>query len=36
MADDKPTRFFRENLPTDTPERRRPGRKRKPQPPADS
>jgi RNA polymerase primary sigma factor len=29
LTDDRPSRFFRENQPTDTPERRRPGRKRK-------
>jgi RNA polymerase primary sigma factor len=35
MVDDKPTRFFRENQPAEATERRRPGRKRKPQPPAE-
>ncbi len=29
LNDDRPTRFYRENQPTDVPERRRPGRKRK-------
>ena len=29
LTDDRPSRFFRENQPTDAPERRRPGRKRK-------
>jgi RNA polymerase primary sigma factor len=29
LTDDKPSRFFRENQPTETVERRRPGRKRK-------
>ena len=32
LNDDRPTRFYRENQPTDVPERRRPGRKRKPAP----
>ena len=36
MVDDKPSRFFRENQPAEATERRRPGRKRKPQPPADA
>ena len=36
MVDDKPTRFFKENQPAETTERRRPGRKRKPQPPPES
>ena len=32
LNDDRPTRFYRENQPSDVPERRRPGRKRKPAP----
>jgi RNA polymerase primary sigma factor len=32
LTDDKPSRFFRENQPSNVPERRRPGRKRKPSP----
>jgi RNA polymerase primary sigma factor len=32
LTDDKPSRFFRENQPANQPERRRPGRKRKPSP----
>jgi RNA polymerase primary sigma factor len=32
LTDAKPSRFFRENQPTNVPERRRPGRKRKPSP----
>ena len=32
ITDDKPSRFFRENQPSNVPERRRPGRKRKPSP----
>jgi RNA polymerase primary sigma factor len=35
LTDDKPSRFYRENQPTETVERRRPGRKRKQTPGAE-
>jgi hypothetical protein len=35
LTDDKPSRFYRENQPTETVERRRPGRKRKQAPDAE-
>jgi DNA-directed RNA polymerase sigma subunit (sigma70/sigma32) len=35
LTDDKPSRFYRENQPTETVERRRPGRKRKQTPDAE-